>query len=257
MFDHRSIPRAAVPMIALLAGLLAGSAPSPAQPDGESTIGVLAVTLEHQPAGEALLLVRRLLSPLGTVELQPRDNTLVVRDMKTMLARIAPVLEQFDHPPQTLRFDVHLLRADNAGVDPNRVDRDVADDAVPEEVVERFRNYLKYDDYQLLAKAGITSREGEDVTYALGGGYNLSFRVGTVLAGQKLKLHDFRISRKPAAANANKSRQPEPRELIHTGLNLGRDRLFTMILAREAGPEQALVVALRFQLEDDPRGDDR
>ena len=79
------------------------TAPSPA---GKTAREVLAYTLEHQPAHEALMQIRRLLSLAGTVEVQPGGNTLVIRDRRTVLARIAPVLEAFDHPPQDLRFQV-------------------------------------------------------------------------------------------------------------------------------------------------------
>lgn len=218
--------------------------------ENESATGVLVFTLEHQPAAEALALVRRLLSPQGNAELRPDGDTLVIRDARARLARLEPVLEQFDHPPQGLRFDIHLLRAGHGD--------GAIDERVPADVADRLREYLRYSDYRLVAGADVTFREGEEVVYALGDGYSLSFRVGTVLAEQRLKLHDFRLHHKPrSAASTNKSRQPDPRELLDAGLNLERGRLFTMILARDSGPEKALVVALRFRLEDDAAKDER
>src|SRR4028118_1131009 len=63
-----------------------------------------AFALKHRPAGEALALVSPLLSDRGTVELQPRSNTLVIRDTLASLRKIVPTLRAYDHParPPTL-----------------------------------------------------------------------------------------------------------------------------------------------------------
>ena len=61
------------------------------RPDRIDEVLVLhAFTLKHQRASDAIPLVHPLLSERGTVELQPGDNTLVIRDSPGALARILP-----------------------------------------------------------------------------------------------------------------------------------------------------------------------
>lgn len=243
---NRPLPRAALPALAVLLALGAfGATAAAAQPAPRAE--VFAYTFEHQPAEEALVLIRSLLSPAGTVELQAGGRAVVVRDTGEVVARVAEMLERFDHPPRAMRLDIHLLRAVAAGQG--------GGENVPEEVVRVLRQHLRYDHYAILGSVGLTSLEGQAVTYALGDDFDVSFRLGTVLAGQKLRLHDFRITRRPprlTAANANKSRQPAPRELLHTHLNLWRDKQFALVLSQESAQDQALMVAITFRPEDQP-----
>ena len=200
---------------------------------------VHAFTLEHQPASEAMTLVRRLLSEDGTVELQPRENTVVVRDRRAVLDRLIPLIEGFDHPKIDLRFEIHLLRA---GSDEGS--------APPPAVVEKLERYLRYDAYRVVGSAGVTSTEGGRVTYDLGDDYQVSFRPGTMVAGSSLKLHDFRITKRSprlVASSANKSRQPQPKALIETNLNLWREKQFVMVLSQDAGAEEELMFAITFR----------
>lgn len=213
---HRP-PRRLAPrwLAALAAALLLGVAPLPAEtsgapeegrpqapsaaPEGGATShGVYAHTLKHQPAHEALAQIRRLLSPQGTVEVQPGGNTLVIRDRRAVLDRVIPVLTEFDHPPQDLRFDIRIVRAAPLRSVISPPIQSSEDSGLPEEILRRLRNLLRYDDYRVLAKAEMTSREGEDVTYALGRSYSVSFRPGTVIAdptGERLRLAGFRIQK--------------------------------------------------------------
>ncbi|NJL28491.1 MAG: CHAD domain-containing protein, partial [Thermoanaerobaculia bacterium] len=115
--------------------------------------------------------------------------------------------------------------------------------APPAELVGKLRGLLRYDSYELLAKASLDSREGQEITYALGDDYGVSFRLGSVLAGQRLKLQGFRIVQKPAQGT-NKGRRLEPKELIHTNLNLWMDRIFTLVLAQDDSSGEALMVAI-------------
>lgn len=247
---ERSAPRALLssyrPAVRL-AGVLLALLLIAAAPAAAANVGVLAVSLEHQPASEALALVRTVLTPDGTVELQPGGNTLVIRDRQPVLDRVEVMLAQFDHPPQRMRFEIHLLRA-GAGVA-------AADPMLPEPLLERLRAYLRYDTYERLGGTEVSGREGEPITYALGNGYSIRFRPGTVLAGQRLKLHGFQITRTPplpAGARANKSRQPA-RELLRTNLNLWREKPFTVVLPQGGqGAQEALMVAITFRPEDAP-----
>lgn len=153
------------------------------------------------------------------------------------------MLDRFDHPPQALHLDIYLLRAGAtvAGGDP-----------APESVVRLLRQHLRYDRYELLGAVGVPASEGQAVTYALGDDFDVSFRLGTLLAGQKLRVHDFRVARRPSlvAQSANKSRQPEARELVYTNLNLWRDKQFALVLSQERASEAALMVAITFRPDD-------
>ena len=226
---------------------------APAVDESRAMRGVYAYALKHQPAHEALALIRPLLSADGTVEVQPGDNTLVLRDRKPALARILPVLMSFDHPPQDLRFDIRIVRAGPRRQVISPPLEAAPDSQLPEDLVARLRELLRYDDYQVLAKAAMSSREGEEVTYSLGRDYSVSFRPGTVMAGpagQRLKLEEFRI-RKQVENPTNKGRRLEPRELFHATLNLWIDRPFSLVLAQDPSRQEALVVAISCRREND------
>jgi len=229
--------------------LLLVAAPLAAQESG-SGIRVYAHTLKHQSTGDVLPLVRPYLSARGTVEEQPRARTLVIRDTPAVVAKIIPVLEALDHPPWDLRFDIRVLRAGPKRnlVSPAEPSAALSEAELPEELVARLRGLLRYDDYHLLASAGVTSKEGEEVTYSLGQSYNVSFRLGSVMAGQRLRLEGFRISKK-VRNPANKGRWLEPRELFYATLNLWMDRPFTLVLAQDDSSREALMVAITCRRE--------
>ncbi len=220
--------------------------------DAGSGMRVYAYTLKHQPAHEALALIRPLLTARGTVEVQPGGNTLVIREARSALARLTRVLAEFDHPPEELRFDIRIVRAGprRSVISPPEPDSG----PLPENLAGRLRELLRYDDYRVLAEAGITSQEGEEVTYDLGGTYSVSFRSGTVMAGQRVKLEGFRIV-KHAENATNKTRQLKPRELFHATLNLWLGRPFNLVLAQDESRQEALMVAISCRRENSARRD--
>lgn len=218
---------------------------------GDSRLRVYAYTLKHQPAHEALQQVRPLLSTRGTVEVQPGGNTLVVRETQGIIDRVARLLERFDHPPEELRFDIRIVRAGpkRSGISPPQPENEVLSAAeLPESLAAQLREYLRYDDYRVLAEAGLKTLEGEEVTYSLGQTYSVSFRSGTVMAGQRVKLEGFRIL-KQINNPANKGRQLPPRELFHATLNLWLDRPFNLVLAQDEKRQEALMVAISCRRE--------
>lgn len=208
---------------------------------------VHAHTLSYRSASEALPLVRPFLSPTGTVEEQPGGNTLVIRDTQTVIGRIVPVLERFDQPPEDLRFEIQIVRAGprRGGISPPQTDNDVE---LSSETIARLRELLRYEDYQVLAEAAVTSSEGQRVTYSLGQSYSVSFRLGNILGGSKasgerLRLEDFRIL-KHTRAPPNKGRQLEPQELFRATVNLWVDRPFNLVLPQNTTRQEALMVAI-------------
>lgn len=236
----------------LLVGIAFSATVAVAESPGNAGAGmrVYAYTLKHQPAHEALALIRPLLSARGTVEVQPGDNTLVIRETRSALDRLSRMLVEFDHPPEELRFDIRIVRAGprRSVISPPEPDAG----PLPEDLAGRLRALLRYDDYRVLASAGVTSQEGEEVTYDLGQTYSVSFRSGTVMAGQRVRLEGFRIV-KHVKNPSNKGRQLGPRELFHATLNLWLDRPFNLVLTQDESRQEALMVAISARRENGER----
>src|SRR3954470_2240739 len=85
--------------------LTAQAAPAPGE------IVLRAYSFKYQRASEVMTLIYPLLSPRGTIELQPGGNTVVIRDTSETIRRILPVLKGFDHPARPLRLEVYVVRA--------------------------------------------------------------------------------------------------------------------------------------------------
>lgn len=214
----------------------AGAAEASQIDDG--TLRVHVYTLQHQNAGEAVEQVRPLLSARGTVELQPGSNTLVIRDTLAALGRIVPLLRSFDHPPRALQLELMLVQASKGqNVSTVRVAK------VPEWLNRELTNLFAWDDYRILAETDFQSLEGEIVTYQLGGGYGVSFRLGTVVAGQRLKLYDVRIWR---------GRGESRKQLLRANLNPRLSRPTTLVLTPGQQSTNALMVVLICRWPDAP-----
>ena len=224
--------------IASFLGLLALASVLSAQPQAE--IVVRAYTFQHQRASEALALVHPLLSPRGTVELQPAGNTLVIRDVQAKVDRILPVLRNFDHPPRPLRVEIFVVRASKAVVSPQ-----VHRSDLPEALTQRLRDLLGYHVFEKQAQAQLAGVEGQSVVYELGAEYKVSFRFGTLQDGQRAKLVNFRIARR--GENRVES------TLLNAHLNLWMDQPLSLGLAKNEESREALMLVLTLREGDSPR----
>ncbi|HEY4648698.1 MAG TPA: secretin N-terminal domain-containing protein [Gemmatimonadales bacterium] len=245
----RSVSLRSVLPVRLLASVLAVLILSPAltaQPAGKTKAAVAgsvvlqAYTLRHQRASEAVALVYPLLSRKGTVELQPGGNTLVIRDVPAALNRIAPVLRNFDHAPRLMRLEVVIVRASRNVVSPQ-----VRHSDLPEQLTKRLHDLLAYDNFDMQAQAQIGGTEGQPVIYELGQDFKVSFRFGTLMDDQRVKLSSFRVSRKGEG-------RPET-NLLQTNLTLWCDQTISLGLAKSEASREALMVVLTLRDGDAPR----
>lgn len=193
-----------------------------------------AFALKYRPAAEALALVSPMLSDRGTVELQPRTNTLVIRDTLASLRKIVPTLRAYDQPSRPLTLELYIVRASRSQVSPP-----VTRSNLPEPITRRLRSLLGYDSFDVQAQALLASSEGQAVTYAVGGEYDVSFRFGGLLPEQRVKLLNFRVFRR--------NEQGQPHLLIHTNLSLRQDQTTTLGLARSENSPEALMVVLTLR----------
>jgi len=165
-----------------------------------------AYTLRHQPARDAFEVVQRMLSPDGKISLRSSSRTLEIRDTPEILRQVGAFLRSFDHPPLTLELELLVVRAVSLPVSPQPADSP----EIPRELISEWRKILRFKSYQLLARAELEPQENEEVTYEMADGYRVSFRLGTLLANRRIKLHSLRLTR---------TRDAEEEVLIHSTLN--------------------------------------
>jgi hypothetical protein len=215
----------------VLAPMLAAQG-RPAQRNQEELV-MHAYTLKHQRASDAYQLVYPLLTPRGSVELQNGGNTLVIRDTLAAQSRIAPVLQSFDHPARPLRLDIYVVKASRDVVSPTMRRSDL-----PEPITRNLRQVLNYDIYEVAAQAQLWAMEGQSVVYSLSDDFEVRFRFGTLLNGQRVKLSDFRIARKS---------EGRAKSLIHTNLNLWVEQTVNLGLAKSETSREALMVVMTLR----------
>ncbi|HZI63777.1 MAG TPA: secretin N-terminal domain-containing protein [Thermoanaerobaculia bacterium] len=232
-------PLALLVALAALGGWAGGTSPAAAQSESEAaTLRIYSYRLVNQPAAEAIALVRPLMSQQGTVELQPRTNTIVIRDSLSALSRIVPVLRGFDHAVLPLRLEVLIVEAAQGGLSVPVEARP------PEPLSSRLRSLFRYDRYEVIARGGLDAREGEDVTYELGQGYVVNFRLGTLLADQRIRLNGLRIMRAVDDPEAKVSPAFTVRTLLNGNFNLWLDQTLVLTLTQSESSPRALMVAV-------------
>ena len=177
-------------------------------------------SFRYRDATLAAGLVRHKLSPRGTLEVQPSANTLVVRDIPSILERIKPILADFDRPPAKVRLELRVVKAGpRPVVSPPQAGPAARE--MPPALLEKLQSLLRYDNYEVLAEAAVSSLEGEAVDYSLGPDYSVSFTVGSLMAQRRLRVEDFRIVER---LSSDKGRGLDPKQLFQADLNLWMDR---------------------------------
>lgn len=145
---------------------------------------------------------------------------------------------------QSLHFEIQVLRASRHELSPSGL----AENDLAPELREELQTFLRFENYQVLARAGVDSVEGEAVVSPLGDSFEVSFQAGSVVAQRRLRLEGFQIERKAAV----KGPRLEPQQLLNAHLNLRLDRPLTLTLAQDPAEEEALVVAITCRLGGGP-----
>lgn len=197
---------------------------------GASRQELYAYSLRYQPPRDALEVIQKMLSPEGKVALRSGTRTLEIRDRPDILRQVGAFLRSFDHPPRTLDFEVMVVRASSVPVSP----QPPSSPEIPGELIQRWRKLLRFQHYELLARARLEPRETENVTYEMDG-YHVSFRMGTLLANRRIKLHDFRLAQETGR---------ERKQLIHSTLNPWLGQPTTLGIAHDQDSASALMLVV-------------
>lgn len=213
----------------LVAAAAVAQAPGLAGPD---ELVLKAFTFKHQTAAAAVPLIRPLLSKRGGYKTS--EKTLVIRDSVASLERIGAELRAFDRTswPLPLKLELFLVRASRVPVSPPYQHSDL-----PKELSEKIREYAPYDVFDIQARARLASHEGEAVAYEIGDGYEVSLRLGAVMADEGIRASDFRVVRRAGAKGG-----ATPSNIFRATLNLVLDQTTVLVFAKSEASPEALIV---------------
>jgi hypothetical protein len=189
------VRRTALALLVASAAALVGTAAA-----ADAALSARAYEVKYKSLADAAEIVSPILSPQGSVTLQPRLKTLTVQDRAEVLDRVAALLRSFDVAPRNVEIAMSLFlgtdrREQEAGrsLPPASTTTDVRG------IAETLSDFTKWNAYEPLGGRAITGVEGGRVTVNLSDEYRVSYEIETV-RDQTVKLTDFvlqRISRGP------------------------------------------------------------
>jgi hypothetical protein len=182
--------------ILLAAGLVAVTPSVAAEaPSPDGPVLARAYEVKFKSLADAAELVSPLLTPQGTVTLQPRLKTLTVQDRVLVLDRVASLLQSFDVAPRNVEIAMSLFlgtdrREQEAGrvIPPSSMTRDVRG------IAETLGDFTKWNAYEPLGGRAVTGAEGGRVTVNLSDEYRVAYDIDTV-RDQSVKLTNFVLQR--------------------------------------------------------------
>ena len=142
--------------------------------------------LRYRAPEDALAVVRPLLTDSGSVLVQPKGNTLTVRDSAAAVERAAHSIAAWDRPPRPIDLRVTLLRASTSGRAPPSSALETS--AELRSVAERLKRLFRFTDLARLDAAVVQGVEGQTVAYVLGGEYRLEFRIEPADDARQVRL---------------------------------------------------------------------
>jgi hypothetical protein len=224
--------------VAAIAALLLGTGVSPAAPTPSPEPDVVRVfTLRHRKAEGAFLVVRPLLTARGSLVLQPALNALTVRDTGRAVELAARAVESFDVPPRPFAVSVALFRATSA---PPQQGKPTPIAEQLRGVRARLRRLFAYTDYTPIDEVVLQGREGEPVSWNLGGSYRIDFLLEAENGDEVVRLRNLVLVRVRRDENGRET----VRDVARTSINLKTWEPFVLGVGREEGGSAALFLVL-------------
>jgi hypothetical protein len=183
-------------------------------------------TFKHKDADKAAAAIKTLLSPEGSMSIQPSTNALVVTDRAENLKAIAKTLADFDADAKSFRLSVRIVSASRGAAHIP----DALKDLKPWFSVLPFQNFEKEGD------AEVQGKEGEPGLVDLANGYRAEFKFGDYdPASDSIKISDLQIS---------KTQKDQMAALLKTSLNLRLGQTYLLGAARTPESKRALMIVL-------------
>lgn len=236
--------------LALALALLVATTAAAADPETR------AFRLRHRPVAEAVALVVPLLSPAGSVVLQPQDNTLVVRDGAEVLASVEERLRRWDVAPAAFTVEIRLIHASNVQPTP-RPGPHFAPDvrelaaATPtpsgphfRTLEDELRRLFRYRYFSDVGVVRVATTEGATVELPGPGPYAVRFTLRALPPTySRIQLAGFALLRRGGDG------PPARRAVFEGNVNLGVRQLSVVGAAPAENADEALVLAFRVERE--------
>jgi hypothetical protein len=183
---------------------------------------------KHKQADQAAGAIKSLLSPEGSMAIQPSTNSLVVTDRAENLRRIAAALTEFDVEARSFQLSIRLVSAARAAGAQARVAAELSD-------VAPKLALLRYNVLDSVGSATVHGSEGEPGIVNLDG-YRADFRFGEFdPASDSIRLSDFRLGKQEA---------DELTQLLKTSLNLKLGQTVILAATRQPESQRALMIVV-------------
>jgi hypothetical protein len=217
--------------------------PAAAQSEDRDPVTARAFEIQYQPLADAYDLIDPLLSDDGEVTMRPRLSTLVVEDRRSVLAKVADLLRNWDTPPRNVEITLSLfLGVDRRGEDP---DAPRADHGLSQEirgVLDKLSDFTKWTNYERLGSRSVTGTEGDTIVTNLSDEYRVVFVVESVhkthgaVKFERLQLQRISVDEEGAES---------VEELYTAGMVLPPGQLKLVGAASGPNSERALFLALQ------------
>jgi hypothetical protein len=227
---------------AVSAGVPVGAADAPAAvATVADPVSARAYEVKFKSLADAAELVSPLLTPQGSVTLQPRLRTLTVQDRVSVLDRVASLLQSFDVAPRNVEIAMSLFlgtdrREQEAGriIPPSSMTRDVRG------IAETLGDFTKWNAYEPLGGRAVTGVEGGRVTVSLSEEYRVAYDIDTV-RDQSVKLTNFVLQRITRGADGKEKVQ----DVYSASVVLPVGRMLMLGAAQNPESKRALFLTLQ------------
>jgi hypothetical protein len=147
--------------------------------------------LHFRQARDGAVLVEPLLSPSGSVLLQPSLNSITVRDNAEVLKRVAEALASWDVAPPSYKIRVRVLLASTNSPPRGRASPLISG------IGAGLYKLFHFTDYKEVATLQVTAADGSLVEVAAGDRYHLRFAVrGVPQDPERVQLAQLQFARR-------------------------------------------------------------
>lgn len=193
----------------------------------------------YRPAREAAAVAEPLLSAEGSLEIQPRLNTIVVRDRPEVLQRVAAALARWDAAPASFRVRIRLIMASTAP--PPRGQPRPRLEGLGSELTGLFN----FGSYQEIDTVEVSAADGSLMETSAGTVYRVRMRLRGVEGDPtRLQLAPFELARREGPGQGMIHRS-----ILKSTVSLQVGQTGILVATRSEEAKQALIVILAADRE--------